>query len=346
MLVVLAIAFYAARVTERIFRSRVYFVATYAVMALDPIVLIRATELLSDTVSACLVGLSLFVSIEPDRPTRRAFLAFLAAGLAAAVRPANLALLPALAILWMLRARQYGEPVLRPLGLGAVAVALTLAPELYGNVKAYDAWSPLPVGGLYRDQVGWGTGILKYATLVVPGQEPTLVYANPLRPEGVSGPREFLRQRPLEYLRTLGVHAFAMIDQDLPFTYVENPRPAYRWPLSIANYAFFYLAGLGLVVLLSDGRKTPARLYAAGAALIGLSCVAVYLPVAVENRFSLPLYVIFPPAAIYAVAWLAGRRAGTIVALAIAGAGFVAACVQVSLWLTKQAPYLAGLAGR
>jgi len=97
------------------------------------------------------------------------------------------------------------------------------------------------------------------------------------------------------------------------------------------------------VVLLFEGRKTPARLYGAGAALIGLACVAVYLPVAVENRFSLPLYVLLPPAAVYAVGWLAGRRSGSIVALAIAGGGFVAACVQISLWLTKQAPYLAGL---
>lgn len=346
VLITLATAYYAAGVAERIFRSRRFFFATYAVMALDPIVLIRATELLSDTVSACLVALSLFVSLEPDRPTRRAILSFLAAGLAAAVRPANLALLPGLAILWLLRARQYREPVLRHLGLGALTVALTLAPELYGNVKAYDAWSPIPVGGLYREQVGWGTGILKYATLVVPGQEPTLVYANPLRPEGVSGPREFLRQRPLAYLRTLAAHGFAMIDQDLPFTYVEDPRPAYRWPLSIANYAFFYLAGLGLVVLLLEGRRTPTRLYAAGAVLLGLSCAAVYLPVAVENRFSLPFYVLFPPAALHGAAWLSGRRSGTIVALAIAGGGFVAACVQVSLWLTKQAPYLADLAGR
>jgi hypothetical protein len=342
-LLYLGTCFYAARVTERIFRSRRAFFATYTVMALNPIVLIRATELLSDALSASLVGLSLFVSVEPDRPSRRALLAFLAAGLAVAVRPANLALLPALGVLWLLRGRQYQEPALRHLALGALAVAVTLLPQLLGNIKAYDEWSPLPAGHLYRDQVRWGTRILKYGTLVVPGQEPTLVYENPLRPEGVDGPREFLRRRPVAYLRTLGAHAFAMIDQDLPFTYIQNPRPAYRWPLSLGNYAFFYLAGLGILVLLFEGRKTPARLYAAGAALLGLACVAVYLPVAVENRFSLPLYVLLPPAAVYAVGWLSARRSGTVVALAIAGGGFVAACVQISLWLTKQAPYLAGL---
>jgi len=342
VLVYLATSFYAGRVGERIFRSHRSFEATFALMAVNPIVLIRATELLSDALSACLVGLSLFVSIEPGRPARRALLGFGAAGLAAVVRPANLALLPALAVLWMLRGRQYEERIFRPLALGALVVALALLPQLALNVRAYGEWSPLPAGSLYRDQARWGTGILKYGTLVVPGQEPTLVYRNPLRPEGVAGPREFFRQRPLAYVQTLAAHGFAMIDQDLPFTYVQDSRPAYRWPLSLANYVFFYLAGLGLVVLLLEGRKTPARLYAAGAALFSLACFAVYLPVAVENRFSLPLYVLLPPAAVYAAGWLSERRSGTIVALAIAGGGFVGACVQISLWLPRQAPYLAG----
>ncbi len=340
----LATSLYAARVAARIFRPRRVFEATFAVMALDPIVLIRATELLSDSLSASLVGFSLFVSIEPGQPSRRALLAFFAAGLAVAVRTANLALLPALAVLWLIRGRQYQEPVRRHLALGALAAAVTFVPQLHGNVKAYGEWSPLPASHLYREQVRWGTGILKYGTLVVPGQEATLVYANPLRPEGVETPREFLRTRPLGYLRTLAAHGFAMIDQDLPFTYIRDPRPSYRWPLSLANYAFFYLAALGLVVLLFEGRRTPSRIYSAGATLVGLAIFAVYLPVAVENRFSLPLYVVLAPAAVFAVAWAAGRRSGTIVALAIAGGGFVGACVQVSLWLTKQAPYLAGLA--
>jgi hypothetical protein len=114
----------------------------------------------------------------------------------------------------------------------------------------------------------------------------------------------------------------------------------------LANYAFLFLSGLGLALLLARERRTPAGLYAAGATLFALALFAVYLPVAVESRFSLPLYLILPPAAVYAVLWLAARRSGTIVAVAIAGGGFIAACVQVSLWLSQQASDLAGLAAR
>jgi hypothetical protein len=341
LVVLLAGAFYAARVVERVFRASVFFGATYALTVLNPIALIRATELLSDSVSSVLVGLSLFVSLEAGRTRRRAVLAFLAAAASVAVRPANLAILPALAIVWVLRARLYGErrQLSGSLALGALCVALVLLPQLHGNVKAWDEWTPLLVERLYGAQAAWGTAILKYGTLVVPGKEPELVYKNPMRPEGVSTPGQFLRERPLGYLRTLGAHGFALVDHDYPFAYVTGPPPPWRWPFALANYAVLFLSGLGLAVLLADPktRATPAGLYGAGAALYALCLVAVYLPVAVESRFSLPLYFLLPPAAVHAVRWLSGKRTGTILAISIAGGGFVAACVQLSRWLSKLA---------
>lgn len=343
VVVLLAAAWYAARVTERVFRAPRVFEPVFALTALNPIALIRATELLSDSVSAVLVGLSLFASLEEGRTTRRAALAFLAAGASIAMRPANLVILPALALLWILRARLYGSGERGRLGgvfaLGAVCIALALAPQLHGNVKAWDAWRPLVVERLYGSQTAWGTAILKYGTVVLPGQPPELVYRNPMQPEGVWNPRQFLRERPLGYLKTLGAHGFAMFDHDFPYTYITGRPPAWRWPLALANYAFLFLSGFGLAVLLADPRtrRTPAGLYGAGAALYAMALVAVYLPVAVESRFSLPLYFFLPPAAVAAVRWLSGRRSGTIIAVAIVGGGFVAVCVQLSRWMSKLA---------
>lgn len=335
----LGAALYFARVTERVFRRPGVFEATYALLALNPIVLVRTTELLSDSLSAVLVGLALFASLEEGQTRRRALLAFLAVGASIAVRPANLVILPALAILWGLRARLYRERLAGSLALGTVVVGIALAPQLYGNVKAWDAWTPLLVDRLYSTQASWGTGILKYGTRVIPGQEPQLVYPNPFKPEGVSTPGEFVRARPLAYLRTLGAHAFALVDHDFPFTYVTSERSAWRWPLGVANYAFLFLSLLGLGLLVVRERGTPAGLYGAGAALFSLALVAVYLPVAVESRFSAPLYVILPPAAVFALLWLSKKRSGTIVAVAIAGGGFVGACVQLSRWLSKLASH-------
>ena len=331
----LALSLYAARVAGRLFRDRRVSAGTFALMALDPILLLRSVEMLSDSVSASLAGFAVFASLPRRRPVPRAFGAFLAAGLAAAVRPANVVLLPALAIVWIVRARRYGEPLRVALVPALVGAVLPLAPQVASNVRAYERWTPLVVDGLYSDQASWGTGMLKYGTSLVPGRAPQIVYANPFVAPGGGSASELALRRPVAYAKTLAAHGFAMLDQDFPYTYVEDFHPPARWPLSLANYAFLFLAlaGLGLGV---SGASAPAdsRLYFAAALLSGGALVAIYLPVAVESRFSLPLYPLLTPAAVHAVLWLSRRRSGTIVAAAIAGGGFIAACVQLSRWMT------------
>lgn len=344
LLIYLAASLYAARVAERVFGSPRFFFGTYLAMALNPFALIRTTEVLSDLLSAVLLALALFVSLERSRPTRRAILAFLALGLSIAVRPANLAVLPALAILWAIRGSLYRERMRRALLSAAAALALSLAPQLLSNVRGYGAWTPLLVDRLYADQVRWGTAILKYGTIVARDVEPQLVYRNPLTPPGVTSPREFLTRSPAGYLETLALHGFALVDQDHAFTYIQRARPWYRWPLSLCNYAFLFLALFGLAAGSREWREAGPRLYFAGAFLVSLAYVAIYLPVAVENRFSMPLYLLLAPAAVAAIEWLSRRRSGTIVAVAIAGGGFIAICVQLSIWLARQAPALAALA--
>ncbi len=342
----LAASLYAARVVERVFGSPRFFYGTYLALALNPIALIRATELLSDLLSAILLAVALFASLERSHAVRRASLAFLALGLAIAVRPANLVALPALAILWAIRSRVYGEKLRAVVLPAVVAVALCLAPQLLSNVRGYGVWNPLLADRLYANQAGWGMAILKYGTVVADGIDPRLLYRNPLYVPGVASPRAFLAARPGAYVKTLALHGFAMVDQDHVYTFIREARPWYRWPLSLANYAFLFLAFFGLAVGALEWRDTAPRLYFAGALLVCAAYVAIYLPVAVENRFSTPLYLLLAPAAVAAIAWLSRRRSGTVLAVAIAGGGFVAACVQLSLWLSKQAPALSDIAGR
>jgi hypothetical protein len=342
----LATAFYSARAAERAFGTSRFFYGTFAVIAANPFALIHAGELLSDSLSASLVALAFFASLGATRPAGRAFLAFLLAGLAVAVRPANAVILPALAVMWALRKWFHREKILRAVLPAAAAVAIALAPQLASNVRWYGTWSPLLMERLYQQQATWGMSILKYGTLVIPGTPPELVYANPFYPPGASSPVQFLGRRPVGYLATLGLHGFALFDQDLPFTYIQNPRPAYRWPLSLLNYAYLFLCLTGLIAGLvrSGGAAASVRLYFWGALLVSVAYVGLYLPVAVESRFSLPVYLVLAPACIFAVAWLSHRRSGTIVAILIAGGGFIAVCVQLSLWLTRQAPVLQHLA--
>jgi len=331
----LAASLCAAVAAGGLFRDRRASSAVFAAAALDPILLLRATEMLSDSPSASFAGLAVFLSLpRGPRPAHRAFGAFLCAGAAAALRPATIVLLPALALVWIIRARRYREALAASLAAGLLAVVLPLAPEAVSNARAYDRWTPLVVEGLYRDQAVWGTGMLKYGTSLVPGRSPQIVYANPFLPGG-GLPAALARDRPVAYAKTLAAHLFGMFDQDFPYTYVENLRPPARWPLSLLNYAFLFLAlaglGLGLARVSAPG---DSILYFEAALLSGGALIAIYLPVAVESRFSVPLYLLLTPAAVHAVLWLSRRRSGTIVASAIAAGGFVAACVQLSRWMT------------
>jgi len=349
LLVYLGVSLFAARLAGRVFRSRRIFFGTYLLMALNPIALARTTEVLSDLLSAAFILIAVLSSLEQsEAPSRRAFGAFLCAGLAVAVRPANLAVVPGLVLVWLLRARSYRERAPRTLAAGALAIAVALLPQLHGNVTAYGAWTPLLPDRLYGDQVRWGMAMLKYGTLVIPGIPPELVYANPLYPAGAASPSAFVARRPLGYAATLGLHAFAMLDQDFPFTYIRDLRPRARWPLSLWNYGFLFLSGLGLLSGFVRRRELPTeeRLYFAATAVTGLAYLAVYLPVAVESRFSLPLYLLLTPAAAAAVVDLCARRMRTLLPVLLAGAAFIGACVWLSLWLSAQAPVLAAVVRR
>ena len=268
-----------------------------------------------------------------------------------AVRPANLIVVPALALVWVLRLRLYREAALKAVVLGAAMVTLPLLPQLYSNVTGYGAWTPLLADRLYGAQADWGMSILKYATLMLPGQEPQLVYRNPFYPPGVASPVQFLREAPTRYLATLAAHGFALVDQDLPFTFITDVKPWYRWPLSLCNYAFFFLAALGVGAGWRHLReRTPSRaLYFVAALTIGVSYVGIYLPVAVESRFSLPLYLLLAPAVVFALAWLSdrivARATGLLLAVSLSGVAFLFLCMRVSLWLSAQAPALVRLAG-
>ncbi len=345
----LGASLHAARVAGRMFRSRRIFLGTYFLMALDPIALARTTEVLSDLLSAVLILLAVLLCLETDgSPERRAFGAFLCAGLSVAVRPANLAVVPALVLVWLLRSKPYRERPIRTLPAGAAALVLALLPQLHGNVTAYDAWTPLLPDHLYGDQTRWGMSMLKYGTLVVPGVGPELIYQNPFYRNGVPTPAAFFRERPLRYAATLGLHGFALVDQDFPFTFITNLRPRSRWPISFWNYGFLFLAGLGLASGVARWRaQSPAaRLYLAAAGATGFAYLAVHLPVAVESRFSLPLYLLAAPAAATALVGLWGRPMRTLVPVLAAATAFVGACFWLSLWLSAQAPILAELARR
>jgi len=333
----------AARRIGRALRSPALAAAAYALGVLNPILLLHASEPLSDLVSALLILLAVAFSWRAPDPSGHdesawaPFLSFLCASAAVAVRPANIVVLVALVLVWVARAIRW-----RDLGVRQAAAALAGAlppflPQMWINYSMFGTFNPLIERHLYRMQASWGMGALKYATLVMPDRSPFLVYTNPLY-RGDPSPAAFLAKHPIGYAATLALHGFGILDHDFPFTYVTELKTRYIGLVSAANFLLLYLAAAGALAVALRAllrRELDEGAFAVAAtALVAGAYAALYLPVEVESRFGLPLQALAAPMIAAGFAVLAGPgRRRTARALVAAGA---LPCVVAAFWLSAR----------
>jgi hypothetical protein len=328
----------------------------FAVTVLNPIVLCLTVQVLTDLPAAVLIYLSVVLSLPQRRPEGASRVILLAgcalfgAGFAVILRPASLAVAPVVGGIWLARALLVRDVPWLALPVALLAFAVPFAPQVWSNQRAFGVASPLIVTSLYANQLDWGLQYAKYATLVVPGVPNTLFYDNPFRPPPGWTVGQTLSARPLAYLATLAVHAFALVDQDFPLIYIRDVNPWYRWPVSVLSYLFLLGAAAGAVLGLRGTARgiseAPSRQRFAVVALgvAALAVVAIYLPTAVESRFSLPLYLLLAAPCALALSWVAARvpTAGPLAVSigTLAVAVWVGLGAAGSIWLQGQAPLL------
>jgi hypothetical protein len=332
--------------------------AAFVVAVLNPFLLLYAVQFLTDLLSAVLVYLAVVCSLPQQPPESRRHVtllgsaAFLLAGFAVMVRPANLAIVPALVLVWAVRAWRFRDVPLVAVPLMAVALALPFGPQLAVNQRAFGVPQPLIVRGLYEEHLHQGLRRAKYITLGISGLPTRAVYPNPFFPPEAESltPAQVLEAHPSAVLGALSLHAFALVDHDYPFAYVRDLDPWYRWPLSALNYLFLAVAVVGLVGGLRHAwaRANDRRWFALFAvAVVGAALVAIYLPSEVESRFSLPLYPLLTVPFVLAAAALPGQlhtmRRWQLAAAATALCLWLAGAAALSIWLQEQAPVLAAI---
>lgn len=331
----------------------------YAVTVLCPFILIHSIQMLTDVLSVILVYLAVTLSLPieaanaPGRTRRTVLcgmLVMLLGGLAVMLRPANLALLPVLVGVWAFRTVRRRDLPWRAWPALFALLALPFVPQMVFNARAYGVPHPLVTMDLYAANTAVGMEAAKYGTITITGIPARLYYANPFRP--TSDPKslgQFLAQEPLKLVGTLAVHAFAVFDQDFPFTYITDLNPWYRWWLAVPNYLYVLGGVVGLLVGLrwppgddaaqrARSRFTFGVLGAAAGAML-----AIYLPSAVECRFSLPLYPLLAVPFILAVERLGvvtARRPVLLLPVVLGAGLWVAAMTATSLWMDQQAPLL------
>jgi hypothetical protein len=366
LLIYILTCHFAAKCLGSVFRAPGFTTCLYTCTVLNPFLLIYATELLTDLLSAVTIYLVLVLVLkagldrgryddpsgEPcDRPQQRLRIVFIAsvlAGFSAMLRPANVSIVLALLVIFSMGvALTRRLPLIQLVAMG-LGLAIPFVPQLANNYRTFHKIQPIVVGNLRQEQLLMGVRFLKYGTVVIGNEDPRLCYDNPFIRPSISKPADFLRKRPLGYALTLLLHAFALVDQDFPFPYIRDLHPWYRWPLSILNYVF--LAGVIYGILMAirrfaRRRRVDKETFAALAILImSVSYLTLYIPCDAENRFSLPLLLLWSPFFVNGLLRLrlvlasrcyqrAGRAAVSLVV-------FVGCCIWLSSWMQMQAPRL------
>jgi hypothetical protein len=322
--------------------------AAGAAVLLNPVLLARGSELLTDLPAAILLWLALLPLISPRDgrdELRRAAASVLAASASTAVRPSNVIFVALLAAIWLFRARTI--PSRRPLLAAAIALAalLPLAPQIALNRRYAGTLDPFPMSDHYRGQIAWGMRYLKYGTWVEDGRSPYRVYRNPFFDPAWKVPGVFFRESPAGFVATLGLHAFAFTDQDTLFTYATRWRPWYRWPVWIVSELGLLVAGVGAFCAVA-GRgpcRDDAGLREAGVwaavfcGVIGL----FYLPTLVESRFATPLFLFGAPLTVIGLTHLTSAQfrgsRRRVVRAAVAAAAVLMLAASLSAWIESQA---------
>jgi hypothetical protein len=358
LLLCLVTCYVCAIALQEIFKARGFGTWLYVCSALNPYVLIQATELLTEALGAVLTYLVFVLTLKAgldriqddnlfaQRSTSscgavRVFLTCLLAGFSVMVRPASVAIVFAFIVLWALRAFVAKRLSLQLSLLMALGLFLPCVPQLVNNYRFFHQVHPIVVDSPLGPEMELGCRFIKYAT--IEGTEnPQLFYPNPFARPGLVKPLDFLRTRPLLYGLTLGLHTFAVLDHDFPFTYVRDLHPWYRWPLSLVNYVF--LAGtvygmfLGLRRFFRRRYLDAIAFAALTAALMSGLYLGLYAPCEPESRYSLPLFLMWSPFFIFGIfkvkqvlayrCYLMAAKIGVVLVLFLGGCVYLSALVQ------------------
>lgn len=359
--VLLGAGFFAFRFFYSVFRNWEFAFLIFVGTMLNVFLLAYVSQILADFLSAVviLITVLLAVSVPGIRSVNHritswvattAFLSFLGAGIATMIRPANLSIVGAITFIWIIRAFAFRDVTWRIAAFILLGLGLPFIPQVINNYRAWQVFQPLIVQNLYGAQLQWGLSYLKYGTFLASNNSPQLFYLNPFFCGNTTSPIEFALNEPSNFLLTTGLHLFGLFDFDFLFPYITVADPWYRVPLSILNYTFLFLTGIGIVRWVRHAIAKPRfnriRLVFLGMLIAAVAYLVPYLFTAVENRFSLPIYLLIMPFFAYGVGWVNHLNANTqrieIVVTGLALWGMVTVSILLSIWMSLQSPSLSG----
>lgn len=346
----LVAAFYIRNILAKHLTNEKIATWVFAALCFNPFILSSLTFCLTESLSLvlyiCVIGIMLEIFSNPTQ-TKKLNWSYLllgfVIGFAIEVRPVNLYLIfVALPFCYF---AGYQNVLLFLAG-----IILAFCPQLYINIKNFSSYTPLVVHNLAGFQSSAGLSMIKYGTSVAPNFAGGIEYLNPFihkssTPEGFSLSL-FLYNIKTRLLTSM-LHVFAVIDQDLFFTYAKDLTPWYRWPSTILSLLVAGLGATGFMIHLSKVfiTNTAKTALVANASykklllailLIILANIAIYSQTASEMRFGLVLLALFSLFIPFARDLFLRNKYLFLLITII----YLAMGIWLSHWIQKQAPII------
>ncbi|MUG89178.1 hypothetical protein GNP92_22930 [Paenibacillus timonensis] len=289
-------------------KNNYVFYGVIAVGFLNPYLVQSTTLLLTDIMATCCLTIAVFHTIFNDFSKKRDYyIVFILSYAAIMIRPSSLIIFPLLIVVMFMRKLMLKELNYFRGIKTAVFSSVMFLPQLYNNVKQFNDWTPLIHQDLYGFQSRLAATYLKYATVVIPNQEPGLIYRTPYNVSPDTTIYDLIFQQPISFVVTYIVHIFGALDWGYVDTYINDFYPFSRIIASIFLYSFWLIAFLGIINFFKKVKSAREK-------FIGISLLILFLGYAlfigttvVESRFGYPLFLFLIPFFGYFI-WLINEK--------------------------------------
>ncbi len=294
-----AIYLYAAYlISHTILRIQVLQRVGFAVLALNPLIVVYCSYILTDSLctSLLLITLALIIKAARNQPYY-IILAWACTAMAMMIRPAAIFILPLTGMITLLIFYQYKSMLgkLYILFFSILSFVVPLSPQLYINWTYFNAVSFLPLFDLGGAQVQWGILYLKYATDISGLGSPQMFYPNMfLTDTQVPLTFNWYFENSINAVKTLFFKLIGAFHFDYLRPYISDLHPKTYWITTMFSTGLFVLGLLGLWF------KKSLQMPYIISVLFLLGWAGIHLLSAVELRFTLSALAVLSLYAVYA----------------------------------------------
>jgi len=270
---------------------------------LNPFLIQATTLILPDVLLSCFAVLSIFILTRMDL-TKSKFI-FFAIGLfycAVMIRPSSMIFLPIVGGIILFRFLKKKNISISKVSLISVILLVIFAPQIYQNVTNFGEWTPLIVKPLYEGQISESVSILKYSTVMIPGEGSASYYMSPFSVDKELNIYQLLLEDPSTFLLVYSSHIFAVLDWNYVDSYISDFYPLNRIPASLLIYStwFFVIWGI-LETRFFFNRKDFLMKILLLSTIVYLAFIATTHP---EIRYGYPIFLLLLPFSGYGVKYL------------------------------------------